>query len=85
MQNINNRDSGFGKTNSLFNLIIQQLDIDTRFCCIKNIRLNSTHCLAIKISKKQELQKIACNHSPDIDFENFINLYKKYMQNHILF
>ena len=29
------------------------------------------------IPSKQELQKIAFNHSSDIDFQDFINLYKK--------
>ena len=31
----------------------------------------------MKILKKRELQQIAFNHSSDIDFENFMNLYKK--------
>ena len=31
----------------------------------------------MKIPNKRELQKIAFNNSSDIDFENFINLYKK--------
>ena len=47
------------------------------FAVPKNIRLNSTHCLMIKISNKWELQQIAFNHSSDIDFKDFMNLYKK--------
>ena len=31
----------------------------------------------MKIPKKGELQQIAFNHSPDIDFQDFMNLYKK--------
>ena len=31
----------------------------------------------MKIRNKQELQKIAFNHSLDTDFRNFMNLYKK--------
>ena len=31
----------------------------------------------MKISKKRELQQIAFNHSSDIDFKDFMNLYKK--------
>ena len=31
----------------------------------------------MKIRNKQELQKIAFNHSSDIDFIDFMNLYKK--------
>ena len=30
----------------------------------------------MKIQNKQELQQIAFNHSSDIDFQEFINLYK---------
>ena len=43
----------------------------------KNIRLNSMHYFIIKIQKKQELQKIAFNHSLDIGFEDFMNPCKK--------
>ena len=32
----------------------------------------------MKIPNKQELHQIAFNHSSDIDFEDFMNLYKKY-------
>ena len=31
----------------------------------------------MKIPKKRELKKIAFNHSSDIDFKDFLNLYKK--------
>ena len=32
----------------------------------------------MKIPIKRELQQIAFNHSSDIDFQGFLNLYKKY-------
>ena len=44
----------------------------------KNIRLNSTHCFVIKIPSKRNLQHIAFNSLSDIDFKNFMNLFKKY-------
>ena len=31
----------------------------------------------MKITNKRELQQIAFNHSSDIDFKNFLNLYIK--------
>ena len=31
----------------------------------------------MKIPNKRELQQIAFNHSSDIDFQEFMNLYKK--------
>ena len=45
------------------------------FAVPKNIRLNSTHYFIMKIPNKQELQQIAFNHSSDIEFQDFMNLY----------
>ena len=44
----------------------------------KNVRLNSTHFFIMKIPSKRELQQIVLNHSSDIDFKDFIKIYKKY-------
>ena len=44
----------------------------------KDVRLNSTHFFIMKISNKRELQQIALNHSSDIDFKDFMKIYKKY-------
>ena len=52
------------------------------FKVLKDVRLNSTHFFAIKIPKKRELQQTA---SSDIDFKDFIKIYKNALQNHILF
>ena len=43
----------------------------------KDVRLNSTHFLITKIPHKRELQQIALNHSSDVDFKDFMNIYKK--------
>ena len=43
----------------------------------KDVRLNSTHFFIMKILYKKELQQIALNHSSDIDFKDFITIYKK--------
>ena len=43
----------------------------------KDVRLNYTHFFIMKIPNKRELQKIALNHSSDIDFKDFIKIYKK--------
>ena len=43
----------------------------------KDVRLNSTHFFIKKIPNKRELQQIALNHSSDIDFKDFMNIYKK--------
>ena len=39
----------------------------------------------MKNPNKRELQQIAFNHSSDIDFQDFMNLYKSVLQNRILF
>ena len=45
----------------------------------KDVRLSSTHFFIMKISNKRELQQIALNHSSDIDFKDFIKIYKKFI------
>ena len=44
----------------------------------KDVRLNSTHFFIMKIPNKREPQQIAINHSSDIDFKDFMKIYKKY-------
>ena len=41
----------------------------------KDVRLNSTHYFIMKITNKRELQKIAINHSADIDCKDVIKIY----------
>ena len=43
----------------------------------KDVRLDSTHFFIVKIPNKRERQQTALNHSSDIDFTNFIKIYKK--------
>ena len=43
----------------------------------KEVRLNSAHIFIMKILNKRELQQIALNHSSDINFKDFIKIYKK--------
>ena len=43
----------------------------------KDTRLNSTHFFIMKIPNKKELQQIALNRYSDIDFKDFIKIYKK--------
>ena len=67
-------------TNKKFRAIIKELFIRCRklnislvfitqsyFSVPKDVRLNSTHYLIMKINNKRELQNIAINHSEDID------------------
>ena len=46
----------------------------------KTIRLNATHCFIMKIPNKIELQQTASNHSSDINFKDFMKLYKYYTE-----
>ena len=43
----------------------------------EDVRLNSVHFFILKISSKRELQQIALNHSSDIDFKDFMKIYRK--------
>ena len=52
--------------------------IQSYFKAPKEVRLNATHFVIIKIPDKRELQQIALNHSSDIGFKDFIEVYKKY-------
>ena len=46
----------------------------------KLFRLNSTHYFIIKIPYKRELPQTLFNHSSDIEFKDFMNLYKKWFE-----
>ena len=85
-------------TNRKFQAIIKQLFIRCRklnislvfttqfyFFVPKEVRLNSTHCLIMKIYNKKELQNIAINHSADIDYTGFMKITKNVQVSHILF
>ena len=43
----------------------------------KGVRINSTHFFIMKIPNKREPQQIDLNHSSDIDFRDFMKIYKK--------
>ena len=47
------------------------------FAVPNNTRLNSRLYFIKEIPNKQELQQIAFNHSPDIQFKDFMSFYKK--------
>ena len=77
-------------TNKEIKVIIKELFIRCRklyislafitqsyFSVPKKVRLNSTHYLIMKIHNERELQQIAINHSADIDFKNFMKVYRK--------
>ena len=77
-------------TNKKFQAIIKELFIRCRklnislvfitqsyFSVPKDVRLNSTHYLIMKINNKRELQNIAINHSADIDYQDFKKIYRE--------
>ena len=47
------------------------------FSVPKDVILNSTHYLIMKISNKKELQNVAINYSADIDYNDFVKIYKE--------
>ena len=44
----------------------------------EDVRLNSTHFVIMNIPNKRELQQTALNHSSDIDFKDFMKIFKKF-------
>ena len=46
------------------------------FSVPKEVRLNSTHYLIMKIHNRRELQQSAINHSADIDYKDFLKIYR---------
>ena len=48
------------------------------FKVLKDVRLNTTRFFIMKIPNKRELPQIALNHSSDIDFKDFMKIFKKY-------
>ena len=77
-------------TNKKFQAIIKELFIRCRklnislafitqsyFSVPKDVRLNSTHYLIMKINNKRELQNIVINHSADIDYDGFMEFYRE--------
>ena len=51
--------------------------IQSHFKVPKDVRLNSIHFFIMKIPNKRELQEIALNHLSEINFKDFIKIYKK--------
>ena len=43
----------------------------------KKVRLNTTHFFIMKIPNEREIQQITYNHSPDIDFKDFMKIYNE--------
>ena len=77
-------------TNKKFQAIIKELFIWYRklnislvfitqsyFFVPKEVRWNFTYYLIIKIHNTRELHNIATNHSADIDYKDFMNIYRK--------
>ena len=55
------------------------------FSVPKDVVLNSTHYLIMKINNKRELQNIAINHSADIDCKDFMKIYRECTKRTIFF
>ena len=42
----------------------------------KDVRLNCTHYVIFKLNNKRELQNVAINHLADIDYKDFVKIYR---------
>ena len=81
-------------SNKNFQAIIKELFIRCRklyislvfitqsyFSVSKDGRLNSTHYLIMKINSRKKLQDIAINHYADVDYKNFVKIYRECTKN----
>ena len=77
-------------SNKKFHVIIKELFIRCRklnislvfitqsyFSVPEDGRLNSIYYLIMKINNKKEIQNIAINHSADIDYKDFMKIYRE--------
>ena len=48
------------------------------FSVPKDVRLNLTHYLIMKINKKRKLENIARSHLADIDYKDFVKIYREF-------
>ena len=77
-------------TNKRFPAIMKELFIRCRklnislvfitqsyFSVPKDSRLNTTHYFIVKINNRIELKNIATDHSADIDYKDFVKVYRK--------
>ena len=46
------------------------------FSVPKDVRLNCTHYIIFKLNNKRELQNIAINNSADVDYKDFLKIYR---------
>ena len=78
------------KSKEKFQAIIEELLIRCRklnislafitesyFSIPKDVRLNSTHYLIMKINNRKELQNVTIDHSADIDYKDFMEIYRE--------
>ena len=78
------------ETNKKFQAIIKKIFIRCRkvnmslvfithfyFFVPKDVRLNSTHYLVTKINNGKQLQNIVIDHSADIDYNDFVRIYRE--------
>ena len=77
-------------TNKKFQAVVKELFIRCRklnillvfitqsyFFVPKVVRLNSTYYLIMKINNRRELQNIVITHSTDIDYKDFMKIYRE--------
>ena len=78
------------KSKETFQAIIEELLIRCRklnislvfitqsyFSVPKDVRLNSTHYLIMKINNRKELQNVTIDHSADIDYKDFMEIHRE--------
>ena len=55
------------------------------FSVPKDVILNSAHYLIMKINNRTNSENIAINHSADIDYKDFMKIYREYTRTTFFF
>ena len=74
-----NDSKGFIECSNTMDDVYENIDLynQSYFSVPKDVRLNSIHYFIMKINNKRELQNITINHSADIDYKDFIKIYRE--------
>ena len=60
----------------LKDLFIRCRKLNISLCFLTQSYFSVTHYIILKLNNKRELQNIAINHSADIDYKDFVNIYR---------
>ena len=84
MDDILSNIENYNKKKKVFDEMISHIISDKKarfltqsyFSVPKDVRLNCTHYISFKLNNRRELQNIVIDNSADIDYKDFIKIYR---------